>query len=147
MTNSNPESCRQAEEWLNLRLDGELSSAHALDLDRHLGDCPHCRRELKMASGLEKLFACLELPAAEEAKQMARRRASELVLRSGPRVLQIPKPKAVVSIWRKPWTAAALAGLVALAGAYAWFSRAPGHRDEASVALANRFTSRAEFYS
>ncbi len=63
---SGPLSCVEAEEWMMLRLYGELSPEQSAVLDRHLAGCDNCRREMASLRALEEALALGPSPEASE---------------------------------------------------------------------------------
>ena len=64
---SGPLSCIEAEEWMMLRLYGELSAEQAAALDRHLAGCENCRREMASLRALEETLSKAPSPEASAA--------------------------------------------------------------------------------
>src|SRR5437868_2700381 len=58
----NSELCRRAELLLNRRLDGEIDASESAELNQHLGGCADCKREYRMAAGLNRALMLLEVP-------------------------------------------------------------------------------------
>jgi hypothetical protein len=64
---SGPLRCIEAEEWMMLRLYGELSPEQAAALDRHLAGCENCRREMASLRALEETLSKAPAPEASDA--------------------------------------------------------------------------------
>ena len=62
-----PLRCIEAEEWMMLRLYGELSAEQSALLDRHLASCENCRREMASLRALEETLAQSPAPEASAA--------------------------------------------------------------------------------
>jgi hypothetical protein len=61
-------SCIEAEEWMMLRLYGELSAEQSAALDQHLAGCDNCRREMASLRALEETLA--QTPPREPSSQL-----------------------------------------------------------------------------
>lgn len=60
-------NCVEAEEWMMLRLYGELTAEQSAALERHLSTCENCRREMASLRALEETLAQAPTPEASDA--------------------------------------------------------------------------------
>jgi hypothetical protein len=97
--------CLQASEWMAGRAAG-LSDAHALRLEEHLGECPHCRDELRAVGALRD-----ELDASTTPLSVKRR--AHVVERALAEAAAVPARDVVRG--RTPWLAGGLAAAAAVA--------------------------------
>ena len=57
MNHSAPRPCSEWELMLHGFVDDELDAAHSLQIERHVGSCPHCARQLESLQALKQRIA------------------------------------------------------------------------------------------
>lgn len=118
-------------EWLPAYHDGELPPARRQQVEKHLQDCPTCRRELDELAGLSALLKAEPLPVRTPAKRFAAQVQLRLPHDDATRSRQahprwvLGTPLTLVIVWAflqaALWvTSAVLATGWALDGAFTW---------------------------
>jgi len=59
-------NCQIAQQWMNQRVDGDLSAARCLELDVHLRDCPACRQRAELLGEAWKALESYETPRVSD---------------------------------------------------------------------------------
>ncbi len=98
-------NCREAENLISAKIDGELDQDSMAPLDRHLEECSPCRMTLEQWSGLRKQLAdrdAEELPMPEIDSEWQ-------IVQSRLDTREQPRPRAVFLSFPLPWISAVAA--------------------------------------
>jgi anti-sigma factor (TIGR02949 family) len=108
-------TCEEARQLMHAYVDDELDIATALQIEKHLPQCPNCRRELEAARVIGRAVA---QPAAYHPAPSALRERLQRAIRAETGEAETsPKPKVATSWWMRPMAFSGLAaGLLLMIG-------------------------------
>jgi len=119
-------SCKAYKQLLDDFIDGELSETARNDVERHIRECIECRREVEFLQSLSRDVACLpkdiqpdkDLWSGIEAEIITAPRSKSEWCTSGGRDLERKWDRRKTATWGYRIAAAAMFGLLLLAGTY-----------------------------
>jgi len=118
-------SCKQAEQWISLRIDGELKPLEAnVALDSHVVACERCRELLaaeRARAGHLRKALCSSLPETAELASAILERAADLPPASPGEILAMTRGP-----WMGTWRKAACVAALFLGSVWAGWTMFPG---------------------